>query len=91
MVKTDYRIQSYGGHFTLIDPWGQRVDAVYPTKEAAEQDIERCRKESMHQTAKILVENAIRAHMELHRVDRETARYWVYCATSASDRSSSSG
>lgn len=65
----------------MIDPWGERLVADYPTVEAAQQDIERCRKEdAMWETAKQLVENAIQEHMQIHGVDRETAAYWVNCA-----------
>ena len=57
----------------MIDPWGERVD-TYPTKEAAKQDIERCKKEdAMYETAKQLVDGAVKAHMERFGVGRETA------------------
>jgi len=72
-LKKEYSIRHYGSQFMLIAPCGEQV-GVYPTEEAARQDIERFRTESMSQTAKILVENAIRAQMQLHGVDSETAR-----------------
>jgi hypothetical protein len=43
--------------------------------------LERCQKEdAMWETAKILVDIAIQAYMQMHGVDRETARYWVSSA-----------
>jgi hypothetical protein len=34
----------------------------------------------MYATAKQLVDFAIKTHMQMHGVDRETARYWVCSA-----------
>ncbi len=34
----------------------------------------------MYEIAKQLVDTAIKAHMEMFDVDRETARYWVCSA-----------
>ncbi len=65
----------------MIDDLGERVD-TYPSKEAAQQDVERCKREdAMWSTAKQLVDTAVKAHMQMHGVDRETARYWVSSAT----------
>ena len=51
------------------------------TEETAQQDIERCEQEdAMYETAKLLVDTAIKAHMQIHGVDRETARYWISSA-----------
>ena len=79
-MNNDYRIKSDGPEFTVIDPWGERVD-VYSTEDAARQDIERCKKEdAMWETAKLLVDAAIKAHMQIHDVDRETSSYWINSA-----------
>jgi hypothetical protein len=72
-VNNDYRIESLGIHFTVIDPAGEQVD-TYSTKEAAEGDIECCKKDDkMYESAKQLVDTAIRPHMQMFEVDRETA------------------
>jgi hypothetical protein len=42
-MKTDYRIEPAGATFIVIDDLGERVD-TYPTKAAAQQDIERCKR-----------------------------------------------
>jgi len=61
---SDYRIESVGTRFTVIDPAGEQVD-TYTTKEAAERDIERCKREdTMYETANQLVDTAVKAHME---------------------------
>jgi hypothetical protein len=76
-----YRIESSGNQFTVVDPWGEQLVDTYPTEDAARQDIERCKKEdAMWETAKLLVDAAIKAHMQLHDVDRETASYWINSA-----------
>jgi hypothetical protein len=77
----NYRVEPAGDHFIVIDPWGERLVNDYPTEEAAEEDIVRCRKEdAMWETAKHLVDIAVKAHMDVHDVDRKTARYWIRSA-----------
>jgi len=69
----------------VVDPWGEIVNR-FSTEDAAQQDIERCKREDrMYDTAKQLVDIAIKAHMQMHCVDRETARYWVSSAAEATD------
>jgi hypothetical protein len=66
----------------VIDPWGERLVDVFPTVDAAKQDIERCQREdAMYETAKQLVHIAIETHMQKFGVDCETARYWIRSAS----------
>jgi hypothetical protein len=61
-MSGDYRIERTGDAFMVTDPSGQWVD-LYPTEDAARQDIERCKKEdSMWETAKLLVDISITAN-----------------------------
>jgi len=84
-MKTDYCIEPSGPAFTVIDPWGETVN-TYATEGAAQHDIERCKREdAMYETAKQLVDTTIKAHMKMHGVDRETARYWVCSAMDVAD------
>src|SRR4030095_6881733 len=77
-MSNEYRVEAAGGAFIVIDPWGERLVDVFPTEDAARQDIERCKKEdAMYETAKQLVDTAVKAHMEMFGVDRETVSYWV--------------
>jgi hypothetical protein len=79
-MSNDYRIEPAGSQFTVIDPWGEIVN-TYATEDAAKEDIERCKREdAMYETAKQLVDFAVKAHMEVFGVDRETARYWIHSA-----------
>jgi hypothetical protein len=79
-MKSEYCIEPAGLAFIVIDPWGETVN-TYTTEAAAKQDIERCKREdAMYQTGKQLVDTAIKTHMEMFGVDRETARYWVFSA-----------
>jgi len=84
-MSTEYRIEPIGDIFIVVDRWGGIVDR-YPTKEAARQDIERCKRDDgMRETAKLLIDRAVNIHMELHGIDRATALYWVCSAAEAAD------
>jgi hypothetical protein len=80
-MSAEYRIEAAGSQFIVVDPWGEQLEHTYPTEDAARQDIERCKREdALWETAKLLVDTAIKAHMEIHDVDRETAAYWINSA-----------
>jgi hypothetical protein len=79
-MSNEYRIEPAGNAFIVIDDLGEHVN-TYPTEEAAKQDIERCKHEAMHEAAKLLVDNAIKTHMQMFGVDRETASYWIRSAS----------
>jgi hypothetical protein len=79
-MRYEYRIEPVANAFIVIDDLGEPVGR-YPTAEEAQKDIERCLKEDqMWESAKLLVDAAIKAHMEKHGVDRETAAYWINSA-----------
>jgi hypothetical protein len=85
-MNNDYRIESAAPTYIVIDPWGEQLVDTHPTIEAAQQDIERCKTEdAMWKTAKLLVDAAIKAHMQIHDVDRETASYWISSASEEVD------
>ena len=70
-MATDYRTEVMENQYVVIDPWQE-------APEAANQDIERCKREDrMRETAQRLVNLAIETHMQMNGVDRETARYWI--------------
>lgn len=76
-MATNYRIESAGTQFIVIDGLGEQV-GTYPTEDAAKQDIARCeREDAMYETAKQLVDFAIKAHMQIFGVDRAVSRYWI--------------
>jgi len=80
-MNDEYRIERAGDSFIVVDPWGERLVDDFPTEEAAQQDIARCKREdAMYETATQLVDIAIKAHMEKFGVDRETASYWIHSA-----------
>ncbi len=69
-----YRIEPTADKFTVFGPHDEDV-AVHPTREEAEQEIERCLQEDARsEMAKILVDTAIKSYMDMFRVNRETAR-----------------
>ena len=72
-MSNGYKIEPVGGQFIVVDPWGEIVDR-YPSEEVARQNIERCKREvAISDRAHLLVENAIKALMQLNGVDRDTA------------------
>jgi hypothetical protein len=80
-MSNEYRIEPASSSFVVVDPWGERLVDLFPTEDAAKQDIERCKKEdAMFETAEQLLDVAIKAHMWKFGVDRETASYWIHSA-----------
>jgi hypothetical protein len=80
-MNADYQIKRAGTQFKVIDPWGEQLVDLFPTKEAAEKDIEGCKREdAMYETAKQLVDIAIEAHIQKFQIDRETAEHWIHSA-----------
>jgi hypothetical protein len=80
-MSNEYRIEPAGNAFIVIDPWEEQLVDVFPTEEAAQQDIERCKREdAMYETAKQLVDIAVEAHAQKFGIDRETAEYWIHSA-----------
>jgi hypothetical protein len=72
-MSNGYKIEPVGSQFIVVDPWGEIVDR-YPSAEEARQNIERCKREvAISDRAHLLVENAIKALMQLNGVDRDTA------------------
>jgi hypothetical protein len=52
----NYRIEPAGTAFRVIDPWGEYLVDSFLTREAAQRDIDRCKREDeMCETAKQLV------------------------------------
>jgi hypothetical protein len=43
-MNPDYQIKRAGKKFRVLDPWGEYLVDMFPTPEAAQQDIERCEK-----------------------------------------------
>ena len=85
-MPAKYRIEnSAEGQFSLIEDSGEEL-GFYETRDAAEQDMQRAMKDdAMWKMAQKLVVSAIKAHMEVHGVDRDTSRYWIRSAAEASD------
>ena len=72
-MSNKYKIEPVGGQFIVVDPWGEIVDR-YPSEEEARQNIERCKRGvAISDRAHLLVENAIKALMQLNGVDRDSA------------------
>ncbi len=82
-MNKEHRIRPVDTQFILIGDAGEQVDAS-TTADLANQDIERCIKDdAMWETAILLVDIAIKTLMQMHGVDRKTARHWISRATDA--------
>ena len=44
-MTAEYRIELAGTAFRVLDPWGEYLVDLFPTREAAQQDIDRCKRE----------------------------------------------
>ena len=72
-MNVGYRIEPTKGKFTVFGPYNQDV-AVHSTREDAEEEINRCLAEDARaEMARIVVESAIKSHMDMFCVDYETA------------------
>jgi hypothetical protein len=59
-MTAEYRIEPSGSGFRVLDPWGEYLVDLFPTRGAAQQDIDRCKREDeMYDTAQRLVNIAI--------------------------------
>ena len=84
-LGAEYRIETRGSEFSVIDPWGVQVGR-YTTAKAAERSIDRCKKEdAMYAAAKLLISAAITTHMEQFSIDRGEVRYWIGSAAETTD------
>ena len=80
-MNADYQIKRAGRQFKVLDPWGEYLVDMFPTREAAQKDIERCKREdAMFETAKQLVDTAIEVHAQKFCVDRDTAERCIHDA-----------
>jgi hypothetical protein len=83
-MNPEYKIERTDNEFTVLGPDDESV-AVLGTQEDAEQEVKRCLKEdAMYGGAKLVVEDAIKRHMEIFSVNRETACYWINAVTEPS-------
>jgi hypothetical protein len=81
-MDTEYRIESIGSEFKVLDPLGEYLVQTFPTEEAAQHAIEECKKEDeLWETAKLLVEISKTTLMKMHNVDHETADRLIKDAT----------
>jgi hypothetical protein len=68
-----YKIETVGSQYIVMDP-SDEIVGRYNSEEEAQRNIERCKKEDASaETAQLLMENAIKALMQLNSVDRDTA------------------
>ena len=73
-MNAGYRIEQTADKFTVFGSYDENV-AVHSTRQEAEEEIKRCLEEDARaQMARILVESAIKSHMDMFGVDRKTAR-----------------
>ncbi len=72
-MNAEYKIESVSKQFIVVDPWDEIVGR-YTSAEEAQQNNDRCKKvDAIAETARLLVENAIKALIQLNGVDRDIA------------------
>jgi len=78
-VTDECRIEPVGSAFRVLDPWNEYLVDLFPTREAAQLDFDRCKREDqMYETAQQLVDAAIEAQIQKFRIHREVAKYWIH-------------
>jgi hypothetical protein len=72
-APNEYKIETVGSQYIVVDP-SDEIVGRYNGEQEAQQNIERFEKEhAVSETAHLLVENAVKALMQLNGVDRDTA------------------
>jgi hypothetical protein len=76
-MADEYRIRPVGSQFEIIDDAGERV-AAFKTEREAEHEIDVFVSDDvMWKSARLLVQAAISAFMNMRHVDSRTAQYWI--------------
>jgi hypothetical protein len=84
-MSPEYHVEIVVRQFIVVDPSNEIVGR-YAGKEEAQQTIEECKKEAEGwETARLLVRNAIKAYMQMHGVDHDTARRAIRDAAEITD------
>jgi hypothetical protein len=80
VTETNYRVGRAVSGFVIIDHDGKEVGS-YSTRQEAIDDLDGCRREeAMFETAKTLLDIAVKTLMQMHGVDRDMARAWISSA-----------
>jgi hypothetical protein len=84
-MNAGYRIEPTADKFTVFGRYDENV-AVHSTRADAEEEIKRCLAEDARaEMARILVDSAIKSHMDMFRVDYATAREEIVHAAQVVD------
>ncbi len=84
-MSPEYRVEIVGRQFIVVDP-SDEIVGRYTSQEEAQQTIEERKKEDEGwETARLLVKNAIKAYMQMHGVDHDTARRAIWAAAEITD------
>jgi hypothetical protein len=76
-MKHAYRIEQTDQGFAVYDRWGVQID-VYKTEDDARKEVDEWKyEEAMRETAKHLVDIAVKTLMRVHNADPATARCWI--------------
>ena len=76
-MADSYRILPHGPEFMVSQNAGVTV-GIYKTTHEAQLTMEDCEQDDlMLQTASSLVNAAVEAYMQLHKIDRQAARSWI--------------
>jgi len=76
-MADEYRIRLLGSQFEIIDDAGDRVGASQTEREAKHEIDVLVSDDSMWKSARMLVQAAVSALMNMRHVDSRTAQHWI--------------
>lgn len=78
-MRPEYQIEPFDSQFTVINLGVHGWASIPPKKPLG---LEACkRQDAMRRTAKLIIDVALRSHLQLHEVDRQATRDWISSAT----------
>jgi hypothetical protein len=76
-MADEYRIRLVGSQFEIIDDAGDRVGAFRTEREAKHEIDVLVSDDAMWKSARLLVQAAVSAFMNMRHVDSRTAQHWI--------------
>jgi hypothetical protein len=77
VMAAEYRIRPVGAKLQIIDQAGETVGTYKSKRKAKQQTDAFVASDLMWQSARMLVRISVNTFMNLRRVDRRTAQYWI--------------
>jgi hypothetical protein len=72
-----YRVVPDHSKFLVTDNGGEIIDVCNTVQDAKRRIAVYKKNDFMWDTARLLVNKAVKAHMKIHTVDHRTSRHWI--------------